>query len=328
MQAGHQGQDRQMTAAIRREMGVAQWTLLLSLGFIWGLSFFFNAIAVKALSPVGIVALRCLIATVALWAVAFALGYRPPSTLERWRDLLVMGVINNIVPFTLIVWGQMEIASGLASILNATTPFFTLLIANWFTRDEPLTANRLAGVAVGLAGVAVMVGIGALNDLGAHVLAQLAVLGAALSYGFAGSWGRRLAVNPPIVTAAGQTLCSGLMLAPVTLATGGFDGLMGASPAVLGAILGLGLLCTAIAYVMFFSILKSSGAGNVSLVTFIVPVSAILLGAVFLGERLEPQHLLGMAAIAAGLIDGRLLRIGRRDPTFEGEAHRSQRRRP
>jgi drug/metabolite transporter (DMT)-like permease len=307
-----------MTEAIRREMGAVQWALLITLGVVWGASFFFNAIAVKAFSPVGVVALRCLIATGALWAVAFALGYRPPHTLERWRDLLVMGVINNIIPFTLIVWGQKEIASGLASILNATTPFFTLLIANWLTRDEPLTANRLAGVAVGLAGVAVMVGIGALENLGTHVAAQFAVLGAALSYGFAGSWGRRLAVNPPIVTAAGQTLCSGLMLAPIAFSTGGFDGLTTASPQALGAVLGLGLLCTAIAYVMFFSILKSSGAGNVSLVTFIVPVSAILLGAVVLGEELEPQHVLGMAAIAAGLalIDGRLLRIVRRDPTF------------
>ena len=300
-----------MDTGIRREMGLTQWALLIALGAVWGASFFFNAIAVKALAPVAVVTLRCLIAAAALWAVAFALGYRPPDTSGRWRDLLVMGVVNNIVPFTLIVWGQKEIASSLAAILNATTPFFTLLIANRLTRDEPLTANRLAGVAVGLAGVAVMVGIGALESLGAHVLAQLAVLGAALSYGFAGSWGRRLAVNPPIVTAAGQTLCSGLMLAPVAVLTGGFDGLATASPQALGAVLGLGLLCTAVAYVMFFSILKSSGAGNVSLVTFIVPISAILLGAAFLGERLEPQHILGMAAIAAGLalIDGRLFRL-------------------
>jgi drug/metabolite transporter (DMT)-like permease len=291
-------------------MGLTQWALLFTLDIVWGASFFFNAVAVEALSPITVAALRVSIATAALWAVVLALGYGPPEGLTRWRDLAVMGVLNNVVPFTLILWGQQEIASGLASILNATTPFFTLLIANWLTRDEPLTANRIAGVLVGLAGVAVMVGIDALRDLGAHVLAQLAILGAALSYGLSGSWGRRLAVNPPLVTAAGQTLCSALMLIPVALVTGGLAGVAGAPPAALLSVAASGLLCTAIAYVMFFSILKTAGAGNVSLVTFIVPISAILLGALFLGERLEPQHFLGMTAIAMGLalIDGRLFR--------------------
>lgn len=299
-----------MTNQISREMGLTQWALLFTLGIVWGASFFFNAVAVAALSPITVAALRVAIATAALWAVVLALGYSAPQGFTRWRDLAVMGVLNNVVPFTLILWGQQEIASGLASILNATTPFFTLLIANWLTRDEPLTGNRIAGVLVGLAGVTIMVGVDALRDLGAHVLAQLAILGAAFSYGLSGSWGRRLAVNPPLVTAAGQTLCSTLMLAPLAFLTGGFAGLGEAPAAALLSVAASGLLCTAIAYVMFFSILKTAGAGNVSLVTFIVPISAILLGALFLDERLEPQHFLGMGAIALGLalIDGRMFR--------------------
>ncbi|MFO1091122.1 MAG: DMT family transporter [Hyphomicrobiales bacterium] len=296
--------------AIKREMGPVQWALFLSLGFIWGLSFFFNALALKFLDPIAIVALRMVIATVALWGVAFAMGLKVPSEPERWRDLAVMGFLNNVVPFTLIVWAQKGIPSGLASILNATTPFFVLIVANYTTRDEPLTANRLAGVVVGLVGVAIMVGLDALHAAGTHIFHQIGSLAAALCYGFAAPWGRRLAVNPPIVTAAGQTLCSAIVLSVAAAVTGEFAPLGSLTWADVGVLLALGLACTAVAYVLYFSILKSAGAGNVSLVTFIVPVSAILMGVLVLHETLLPRHLFGMLAIGAGLalIDGRVLR--------------------
>jgi drug/metabolite transporter (DMT)-like permease len=225
------------------------------------------------------------------------------------------GLLNNVVPFCLIVWGQTRIASGLAAILTATTPLATVLVAHVLTADEKLTGRRVAGVLVGLAGVVVMIGPDALAGLGANVLAQLAVLGAAVSYAFAGIYGRRfkaLGVSP-IQTAAGQVTASTVMLLPIALLvdqpwTLALPGLQ-----VWAAILGIAVLSTAFGYVLYFRILATAGATNVLLVTFLNPVTAILLGTVVLGERLELRHGLGMALIGLGLaaIDGRLFaRLG------------------
>jgi drug/metabolite transporter (DMT)-like permease len=296
---------------IRRHVGARQWLLLLILGAIWGASFFFNALALKGLPPLTIVALRVAGGAAFLWAALLVLGFRPPRTLSQWRDLMVLGIINNIVPFTLIIWGQRDIASGVAAILNGTVPFFTIIVAHLFTRDEPLATNQLAGVAVALSGIASMVGLDALSGLGRNVMGEFAVLGAALCYGFAGVWWRRLAHQPPLVTSASQTLFSSAVMLPLALLVDGTAPLAAASGAsLLVAILGLGLLCTAIAYVLFFEILRTSGAGNVSLVTLIVPVNATLLGTLALGEPLLLRHIFGMAAVALGLalIDGRLAR--------------------
>ena len=301
-----------MNPAIRRQMGARQWLLLLVLGTIWGGSFFFNALALRGgLPPLTIVALRVAGGTAFLWAALLVLGFRPPKGLRQWRDLMVLAVINNIVPFTLIIWGQRDIASGVAAILNATVPFFTILVAHQFTRDEPLAANQLAGVAAALGGIACMVGLDAMSGLGRNVIGEFSVLGAALCYGFAGVCGRRLAHHPPLVTSASQTLLSSAVMLPLALLVDGPAALAAASGAsLLVAILGLGLLCTAIAYVLFFEILRTSGAGNVSLVTLIVPVNATLLGTLVLGEPLLLRHIIGIAAVALGLalIDGRLAR--------------------
>jgi drug/metabolite transporter (DMT)-like permease len=300
-----------MNPAIRRQMGARQWLLLLILGLIWGASFFFNALALKGLPPLSIVALRVAGGAAFLWAALLVLGFRPPTELRQWRDLMVLAVINNIVPFTLIIWGQRDIASGVAAIINATVPFFTIIVAHLFTRDEPLATNQLAGVVVALGGIASMVGLDAISGLGRNVIGEVTVLGAALCYGFAGVWGRRLAHHPPLVTSASQTLLSSAVMLPLALLVDGTAPLAAASgTSLLVAILGLGLLCTAIAYVLFFEILRSSGAGNVSLVTLIVPVNATLLGTLVLGEPLLLRHIFGMAAVAFGLalIDGRLAR--------------------
>jgi drug/metabolite transporter (DMT)-like permease len=300
-----------MNPAIRRQMGARQWLLLLILGVIWGASFFFNALALKGLPPLSIVALRVAGGAAFLWAALLVLGFRPPTELRQWRDLMVLAVINNIVPFTLIIWGQRDIASGVAAIINATVPFFTIIVAHLFTRDEPLATNQLAGVVVALGGIASMVGLDAISGLGRNVIGEVTVLGAALCYGFAGVWGRRLAHHPPLVTSASQTLLSSAVMLPLALLVDGTAPLAAASgTSLLVAILGLGLLCTAIAYVLFFEILRSSGAGNVSLVTLIVPVNATLLGTLVLGEPLLLRHIFGMAAVAFGLalIDGRLAR--------------------
>lgn len=293
-------------------MGRAEWAMLLALSVLWGGSFFFIGVAVRELPTFTLVALRVGLAAVALWAFVGFSGRRVPHEARVWAAFLGMGLLNNVVPFSLIVWGQLSIASGLASILNATTPLWTVLVAGLLLPDEPLSGRKLGGVVVGLLGVALMIGLDALGGLGAHVLAQLAVLAGALSYAFAGVFGRRFRYMgvDPIVTAAGQVTAAALVLAPVALLVEQPWTLMLSLAVTWGAVVGLALLSTAVAYVLYFLILERAGATNLLLVTFLIPVSAILLGAAVLGERLSWTHGLGMLLISAGLaaIDGRLLR--------------------
>jgi len=298
--------------AISPSMGLAEWLMLLTLSVLWGGSFFFVGIAVAELPTLSIVVLRVGIAALALWGIVMVLGLTVPRIPATWWSFLCMGLLNNVIPFGLIVWGQQVIASGLASILNATTPLFTVLIAGVLLTDERMTFGRLAGVVTGFVGVMVMIGLDALSGLGADVWAQLAVLGAALSYGFAGVFGRRfqrLGVDP-IVTAAGQVTASTVILAPVALLVDRPWTLEMPSPSTIASILALAILSTALAYILYFRILQRAGATNLLLVTFLIPVTAIALGALFLGERLSSAHALGVALIGLGLaaIDGRLVR--------------------
>lgn len=300
-----------MPPAVNRTMSAPEWAMLLSLSVLWGGSFFFTGVALSALPPFTLVVLRVGLAAVILNALVPLLGLRMPREARVWAAFFGMGLLNNAVPFCLIVWGQTHIVSGLAAILNATTPLFTVVAAHMLTSDETMTGNRLVGVLVGLAGVAVMVGPVVLAGLGADLLAQVAVLGAALSYAFAGIFGRRFRRMgvPPLATAAGQVTASTLMLLPVALVVDQPWTLPVPGASVWGAVLGIAALSTALAYVLYFRILATAGATNLLLVTFLIPISAILLGALVLGERLDVRHYLGMVLIGCGLaaIDGRLL---------------------
>lgn len=293
---------------INRTMGPAEWAMLILLSIIWGGSFFFYAIAIEGLPTFTIVFLRVSLGSLGLWLAAWAMGLLPLRRPGLWRDFLIMGLINNAIPFSLIVWGQREVASGLAAILNATTPFFTVLAANMLTADEKLSWNRLLGAVLGLSGVAAMMGTDIWGEPGS-LLSQLAIIAASVSYGFASVFGRRFATTPPLITAAGQTAGSSLILFPLMLAVDMPWRLTSPPLTIWLSIIGLALLCTSLAYVLFFTILKRSGATNIVLVTFLVPVSAILLGIAFLGETLDNHHLVGIVTIALGLalIDGRLL---------------------
>jgi drug/metabolite transporter (DMT)-like permease len=294
-------------------MGGREWAMLLALAVLWGGSFFFNGVAVRELPSFTLVWLRVACAAVTLLAVLRLLGQRMPMDSRVWIAFLGMGLLNNVLPFVLIVWGQHRIASGLASILNATTPLFTVLVAHLLTVDEKLTPLKGAGVIAGFAGAAVMIGPDALGGLGSGVFAQLACLAAALSYAFAGIFGRRfkrMGVSP-LATAAGQVSASTILLFPIMLLIDRPWTLAMPHATTWAAVLGVGLLSTAIAYVLYFRILAAAGATNLLLVTFLIPVSAILLGALVLGEVLLPHHFLGMALIGAGLaaIDGRAFRM-------------------
>jgi drug/metabolite transporter (DMT)-like permease len=287
--------------AAKKVMGPAEWALLLTLSILWGGSFFFAKVALAGLPPFTVVFGRVALAALALNGVVFASGRRMPTSARVWGAFAAMGILNNLVPFSLIVWGQTRIASGLASVLNATTPLFTAVLAHFLTRDERLTPGRLGGVLAGLTGVAVMIGPDALSGLGADVLAQAGVLGAALSYAFAGIYGRRFRGTPPLVTAAGQVTASSVMLLPVTLLADRPWSLPAPGLLSAAAVCGLALLCTALAYVIYFRILSAAGATNLLLVTFLIPVSALLLGGLVLGERLLPRQFGGMALIGCGL---------------------------
>lgn len=288
-------------------MGRVEWLLLLTLSVLWGGSFFFVEVALADLPPFSVVLARVGLAALALWALLLARGIAPPRDPALWRAFLVMGVLNNVVPFSLIVWGQTWIAGGLAAIVNATTPLFTVLLAHCLTGDERLTRARLAGVTLGFGGVVVMTGPDALAGLGGELLAQIAVLGAAFSYALAGIYGRRFRTTPPLATATGQLTCSTVVLLPVALVLEPPWTLAVPSPLVWAALAAIALLSTAAAYVVYFALLARAGATNLLLVTFLIPVTAVLLGAGFLGEEVQGRQLVGMLGIALGLaaIDGR-----------------------
>ena len=306
------------TTSIKVRMGLREWIMLLVLSVLWGGSFFFVEVVIAELRPFTTVTLRVGLAAIALWIFVGLTGRTVPGERSVWLAFLGMGILNNAIPFSLITWGQTEMASGLASILNATTPLFTVIIAGLLLSDERANRSKLFGVLFGFAGCILIIGPTALYELGAGTLAQFAILAAALYYAFAGVYGRRFQSMgiDPVVTAAGQTTTSALILVPITFL---FEDPL--TQAWIGvetwaAIAALAVFSTAIAYVLYFRILASAGTTNLLLVTFLIPVSAIFLGSTLLGEQLSWLHFAGLALIGIGLgvIDGRVFRRRRSDP--------------
>jgi len=296
-------------------MGPAEWGYLFALALLWSGVFLLTKVALRGMRPFTVVVLRLGIGALVLHAVVLASGARMPGSLRTWGAFAGMGALNNFLPFCLIAWGQTQIGSGLAAILNATTPLFTVLLAQVWTHDERMTPNRLGGVLLGVAGVAVMIRPGALGGLlthvPEHVLGQVAILGAAVSYACAGIFGRRFRALPPMVTATGQVTAGALMVLPLALV---FDRPW-AQPlpglAAWGAVAAAAVFCTALAYALYFRILATAGATNLLLATLLMPVGAVWLGMGILGEHLHAGEVVGMALIGLGLlaIDGRLLAL-------------------
>ncbi len=290
-------------------MSAFEWVMVFTLAAIWGGSFFFNKILLATFEPLTIVLGRVGLASVALLIFIHLSGHGLPRSWAVWRAFAAMSVMNNLIPFALILWGQKQIAIGLAAILNATTPFFAAIVAH-FLVGERFTAHRLAGVLIGLAGVTLMVGPEVLAEgLGVNVLAQLAVLGAAVSYGVAAVYGRRfvaLKIAPP-VAAVGPLIVTALLVLPFALVIDRpWTVPMPGWPA-WGALAGVALLSTAFGYVIFFRLIAGAGGVNASLVTLLVPVSALILGTLVLGEVFTLRQAAGMAVILLGLLvtDGR-----------------------
>ncbi len=294
-------------------MSSNQWGLLTILSLFWGGSFFFVEIALRDFQPFTLVFLRISIATIILVGIVYLGGKRLPASLKTWMGYLILGLLNNAIPFTLIVWGQTRIESGVASILNATTPIFTVLLAHFLTADERLTVSKTIGILVGFMGVYLMMKPELSDGFSWRGLGQAAVLVAALSYAFAGIFGKRFKNIPATVNSAGMLLCSSIIMLPLALI---IDAPWAVRPSVgaLSAVLGIAVISTAAAYLLYFHLLAAVGATNVLLVTFLIPVSALLLGVGVLGEIIKMVEYAGMGCIFLGLmvIDGRALRWNHR----------------
>jgi drug/metabolite transporter (DMT)-like permease len=304
---------------INNVMNGREWAILLALAVIWGGAFFFIKVAVTHVDPLTYVWLRLTIAAIALWLVLRWQRDRLNLPREVWGAILVLALLNNVIPFALFGWGQMHIASGLASILNATTPIWGVIVAHLLTRDERMTPLKLLGVLIGFGGVATMIGPGLLSGLGVDYLGQLACLAGAFCYALAGVWARRFKTLgiTPIKVAAGQLITGAAMMAPVALIVDQ-PWLQPLPPLeAWGAIVALALVCTSFAYILYFKLIGSAGATNALLVTLLVPPTAILLGGLFLGEQLTGGQFAGLGLIALGLaaIDGRLFKLRRKPLT-------------
>lgn len=295
-------------------MRTQDWLLLVLLSVLWGATFFFIAIAGPEVPPFTLVLVRVGIAALVLVPMVFIIGYRLPSSRDAWLLFIVQAIINNVIPFTLLVYGQRYIASGLAAVLNATTPLFTLIVMRVFA-GEALTSGKVFGVLLGVGGVAVLIGPEAVTANASSVVGMLCILGTSLSYGFSALWMRRLRHIPPLVSSAAQLTCSTVLLLPMAAFIDRFWLLPAPSAPVLLAILGMALFSTALAYIVFFKISASAGPGNVMLVTLLIPVTATALGVLVLDETLTVYQIAGALIIASGLvvIDGRLFARFRRE---------------
>ncbi|UVO49317.1 EamA family transporter [Sphingomonas sp. SUN019] len=295
-------------APAQRRMDAVDWTNLAILSVMWGCAFFFLAIQLRELPPFTIVLLRVGLAALLLlgWAAVTRMSLPGP---KLWPAFLVLALLNNVVPFALYGFAQQHIASALAGILNATTPLWGVLVAHLFTRDERATSAKIVGVLLGFAGVVTMIGGDALGRLGGNTLAQAACLAATLSYAFAAVWSRRFAAAgvKPLSVATGQLTAAAIVMIPLAAIVDRPWTMAMPGPAVWGAVAGMVLVSTVFAYVLYFRLVERAGASNSLLVTFTIPVVAILLGVAVLGETLMAKHFIGMALIALGLaaIDGR-----------------------
>ncbi len=291
-------------------MTSGNWLLLLVLSVLWGGSFFFAAIAVMELPPFTVVFLRTGLAALTLALVLKAQHVPWPFAAGAFAAFAVLGLLNNVIPFSLLFWAQTKIPSGLASILNATTPIFSILVAHFALSDERMAVHKAVGIGFGFIGVVVLLGGNVLTGVNIVTLGMIACLGAALSYGCAGVYGRRFKSMKLSATqvAFGQLVATTIIMIPIVAVFDAPWTLPVPGGRTMLAVLALAVASTALAYIVFFKLLSSAGAVNTTLVTLLVPVSAILLGSVILGEELLLRHYAGMALIAVGLIaiDGRV----------------------
>ncbi len=310
----------QMTAnatTTHQDIDAQSWLMLIVLSLLWGGSFLFIKIAATDIPIFTLVFLRVGLAALVLHLFIVATGRSYPKNRRMLLLYALMGLMNNAIPFVLMVYATPRIGAGAAGILNAATPVFALLIAHWLTDDEKITPRKAIGILIGLAGVVVMIGPKALGGLGVAVLASVAMIGVTISYGFSAVIGRNFRGVDPAVSSACQLTASTVLVLPLMLVFDAPWALPMPGPAAIWATLAFAILSTAFAYILFFRIITRAGGTNVMLVTLLIPPSAVLLGMAFLNERLAAEEIAGMVLISAGLlvIDGRAVRwFARRQP--------------
>ena len=284
------------------EMSPRTWLLMMLLGLIWGGTFFLSEILLLEMTPFQIVFHRVSIAAIIMVIYITWRGKRLPRDKRSWFALAIMGLLNNAIPFSAIVFGQQYITGGLAAILNSTTAFFGVMLAGLFFKDERLTFRRLIGVIMGILGVAIIIGMDELSHLSLTSIGQLLIIVSSISYAFAGIWGRLQVKNLGVeVTATGMLISSSVWMLILATIVEGFP-LEALSLRSTAAIFTFSVVCTAVAYLLYFAILSAAGAANLTLVTIIIPPFALMLDAFALGEWVTGQQLLGFAIIASGLL--------------------------
>lgn len=287
------------------------WCLIAILAVLWGGAFFLIEVGLRSYPPNTLVFMRLALAVPPMWIILRLSGGHLPTDAKSWSLLMVVGALNCALPFILFFWGQQYLDSGYASILNATTPLWGVIVAHFMTHDEKATPSRIVGVLLGMTGIIVMVGPSALQGLSDNLLAQIACLVSTLFYSFAAIFGRRLTQTSmtPMVIATGQTAAAALLMLPVILLAD--QPWTMALPRLDSTLAGLtlALFSTALAYILYFRLIDRAGASNAQLVAFIMPVLAVILGIAFLGEQVSSGQMAGAVLIALGLVvlDGRLV---------------------
>lgn len=307
-----------MNTRLHQQFSARDWGLLLFLGLIWGSSFLFANIAVREIPPLTLILLRVGIASIALWIVMIAQGHSLKPFLKNPLSFFLFGLLNSAVPFTLIAYSQLHIGPGLGGIFNATVPIFLVPLAHFLTRDEKMSVRKVTGVLIGFCGVVLLIGPGALGGFGKNVTAELIALGSSISYALGGIYARRFKDTPSIITTTGGLTAATLLMLPLSLFLDDSLNLPMPSLEAWGSVLSMALLSTALAFVLFYRLLADIGAMRASLVAYLIPISAILLGLIFRGEILTLSDCAGMATIIVSLliIDGRFTRI-RKKPVAE-----------
>jgi len=285
----------------------ADWLRLIALSAVWGSVFLFVTLAVRSIPEFTLVFLRLALAAAGFWLFIVATGGRMPRDRKLWGEFLISGLITNAIPFSLITWEQTQVEGGIASVLNAMTPCFVVVLAHFLTKDEKASVRKAVGVLVGFLGAYVLMSPDLEGGVSMRGLGQIAGLVASLAHALAGIYGKRFRALSPVVAATGTLTCAALWLLPVALIIDR-PWSMRPDPVALGAVTALGLLTVA-AYLLYYRILPSAGATNLMLATLLSPVFAYILGAVFAGESIYPTSVAGMFIIVIGMLimDGRVL---------------------